>query len=262
MNWGPFDMANRQVCVTGGGGHLGSSMAMALAEAGATVWIMGRDMATLARAAAHAEGSRGYIIPIQGDVTSDEDVKHVIERIVNEKGQIDGWVNNAYSGAGGRLLEYTREELETTTRSMADVMMATQQAAKAMISTSTDGVIVNVSSMYGLVSPYPDVYRDHKKWHNPPAYGAMKAGLIQFTRYAGVHLAKHGIRVNSITPGPFPSEHTQEDSLFVERLVERVPLARIGHPPEVAHAVLFLLSDASSYITGTNLAIDGGWTAW
>jgi gluconate 5-dehydrogenase len=116
--------------------------------------------------------------------------------------------------------------------------------------------------MYGSVSPQPEVYRDAPQFHNPPAYGAAKAALLQLTRYSACHLAAHGIRVNSVSPGPFPAPAVQANEAFVEELTARVPLGRIGQPGELVGAVVFLLSDAASYVTGANLPVDGGWTAW
>jgi gluconate 5-dehydrogenase len=137
--------------------------------------------------------------------------------------------------------------------------MASQAAAARM---ADGGAILNVASMYGLVSPQPDAYRAHPAFHNPPAYGAAKAGVIAFTRYAAVHLASRGIRVNAIAPGPFPSGAAADDATFVAELARRVPLGRIGTPDELGAAAVLLLSPGASYITGQTVAIDGGWTAW
>jgi len=126
----------------------------------------------------------------------------------------------------------------------------------------TEGSIVNISSMYGMVAPDPVMYEGTPFPPNPPNYGAGKAALIQLTRYAAVQLAEDNVRVNSISPGSFPDESVQEEDNFVERLEKRVPLGRIGQPKEVGNAVAFLVSPASSYITGHNLVVDGGWTVW
>src|SRR5690606_32601685 len=98
---------------------------------------------------------------------------------------------------------------------------------------------------------------------NPPDYGAAKAGLLQLTRYQAVAWAKRNIRVNAVVPGPFPKTFGQgANAEFVERLSQRVPLGRVGNPEEIAGSVVYLCSDAASYVTGTSLVVDGGWTAW
>lgn len=174
-----------------------------------------------------------------------------------------GWINNAYSGSGGRLLEVTREQAEMSIAGgLTNVLMATQRVAAHMVAAGTRGSIVNVSSMYGIVSPDPGVYTDYPSFHNPPAYGAAKAGMIQLSRYAACDLGAHGVRVNSLSPGPFPSPPVQAEEGFIRALDAKVPLGRIGRPEELGGAAVFLISDAASYVTGHNLVVDGGWTAW
>jgi NAD(P)-dependent dehydrogenase (short-subunit alcohol dehydrogenase family) len=99
--------------------------------------------------------------------------------------------------------------------------------------------------------------------NNPPHYGAAKAALLQYTRYAAVHLAPQGIRVNAISPGPFPPEAVQQrDPTFAAALTQKVPMGRLGKPEDMGGAVVFLASSASRFVTGANLPVDGGWTAW
>src|SRR5262249_52243604 len=122
--------------------------------------------------------------------------------------------------------------------------------------------VVNIASMYGVVSPRFALYPARQK-PNPPWYGPAKAGLIQLTRYLACELAPQRIRVNSVSPGAFPAPPvTQGDPEFVTRLESQIPLGRIGQPAELVGPILFLSSDAASYVTGTDLRVDGGWTAW
>lgn len=123
------------------------------------------------------------------------------------------------------------------------------------------GTILNIASMYGVVSPNPEIYGTSGQ-NNPANYGAGKAAIIQFTRYLACHYGRKGIRANSISPGPFPNDQTQLNKEFIAQLSNKTALGRIGLPDELKGAVLLLVSSAGSYITGQNLAVDGGWTAW
>jgi gluconate 5-dehydrogenase len=122
--------------------------------------------------------------------------------------------------------------------------------------------IINIASMYGHIAPRLDIYENNLHLQNPSGYGVLKAGIIQHTKYCAVNLGKFGIRVNSLSPGPFPGFAAQQNSVFIENLQRQSPLGRTGSPEELAGVVQFLLSNASSYITGTDIAVDGGWRSW
>jgi NAD(P)-dependent dehydrogenase (short-subunit alcohol dehydrogenase family) len=256
-----FALNGRALGVTGAGGHLGAAMTLALAQAGATVLAVGRTEAPLERVAAAAHEGPGEVLPFVADIRDASQMTAALDHLVAAAGPVRGWVNNAYSGGAATLLGALDEQAvkDTLDGGLAAVMCLTDQVAARM---SEGGAIVNVASMYGIVAPQPDAYREHAAFHNPPAYGAAKAGLIQFTRYAAVHLAKAGVRVNTVSPGACPSPAVQREAGFIEALEARIPLGRIGQPPEIAGAVHFLLSDASTYVTGHNLVVDGGWTSW
>ncbi|WP_269432470.1 SDR family oxidoreductase [Gordoniibacillus kamchatkensis] len=123
------------------------------------------------------------------------------------------------------------------------------------------GSIVNFASMYGIVSPDPAIYGDSGA-NNPANYGAGKAGVLQFTRYCAAHLASKRIRVNSITPGPFPNPAVQQNEPFLRELCRKTMAGRVGRAEDIVGPVLLLASDASAYMTGSNIVVDGGWTAW
>ena len=239
-------------------------MALAAAAAGATVVITGRTAASLEAVQADAErqGLAGRIVPVVADLASEADMELALARLEAEAGGVHGWVNNAYSGVSELLGALTREGVEATLEMGLAAVMVLMDRVAARMADAGGGSIVNIASMYGMVSPDPAAYAAHGRFHNPPAYGAAKAGLIQLTRYAAVHLASQGVRVNCVSPGPFPSPAVQAEPGFVEVLAERVPLGRIGQPDEIAPPVLFLLGAGASYITGHNLVVDGGWTIW
>ncbi len=142
--------------------------------------------------------------------------------------------------------------------------LTVQKIGKAMRSAKT-GSIINISTMYALVAPSPQLY-EGTKFLNPPGYSASKAALLSFTRYVASFWGMHGIRANAILPGPFSNTEdstanaVQNDDVFINRLKGRTCLNRIGQPHELAGALLFLASDASSYMTGQALVLDGGWT--
>lgn len=115
--------------------------------------------------------------------------------------------------------------------------------------------------MYGMVSPDPGIY-GNSGFNSPAYYGAGKAGVLQLTRYCAAHLAKKNIRVNSITPGPFPDFGKSPPKEFILKLQDKTMLKRIGKPREIVGALIFLSSDTSSYMTGSNVVVDGGWTSW
>lgn len=261
----PFNLTGRGVVVTGGGGHLGQAMALALAARGAAVLVCGRTagpLQTLAETASKRQ-VEGRIVPYCADISDDEQVRAVLHRLHEEAGRVDGWVNNAFAADPEQLGHMSRGKLsEALNRGLADAMMATQHVAERML-VNGGGSIVNVASVYGVVSPQPALYGGgYERFHNPPAYGAAKAGLIQFTRYAACHFGHGKVRVNALSPGPFPSPAVQEEDGFVAELEARVPIRRVGEPWELGGPLVFLMSEASSFVTGHNLIVDGGWTAW
>ena len=145
--------------------------------------------------------------------------------------------------------------------SLSGAFVLSREAGRVMAAQGS-GSIIQFSSMYGKVSPDPRIYAPDYNV-NPIDYGAAKAGILQMVRYQAVMLAPFGVRVNSVVPGPFPDPAGQGgDAKFVKKLSDKVPMARIGDAEEIVGAVVFLTSDAASFITGTEIVVDGGCTAW
>jgi len=235
-------------------------MSATLAELGATVVVASRDVTactTLAEAVEKEFGAR--CVGAELDVTRAESIDACVGGVLSEFGRLDVLVNSAWSGEKNSLESITEEawlyDLEV---SLTGTFRLVKRSLPAL--RTSRGVILTVASMYGHVAPDPRLY-EGTTHTNPPSYGAAKAGVIQFTRYLASFLAQDGIRVNCISPGAVPHEPTrQEFPDFVNRLVERTPIGRLGEPRDLKGVVALLCSDAGSFITGQNICVDGGWT--
>lgn len=261
-----FSLDGRVALVTGATGYLGHSISHILAEAGAHVIINGRsDKTTRLMDEMKSRGLKASAAIF--DVTDHKAAAMAINRIETERGRLDILINNAYLGKTGTFETATDEDFCSAYEIAVTAAFGLVQHAKPLLEKAAGinpggASVINIASMYGTVSPDPAIYGE-SGMNNPPFYGPAKAGLIQLTRYLACHLAGSKIRVNSISPGPFPfQEITEKNLVFFKELCRRNPLGRIGEPDELRGPVLLLASDAGSYITGINLPVDGGWTAW
>jgi NAD(P)-dependent dehydrogenase (short-subunit alcohol dehydrogenase family) len=257
-----FDLKGRVALVIGGTGYLGSAMSEALAEAGAKVAIGSRSQeradAALKRLCGGADTNLGLIC----DALDEDCIRRCVDQVTEHFGRLDVLVTSVVGGTPAGIDNATYHDLEESlTVNLIAPFVASQQAAVHM-RTLGGGSIIHIGSMYGLVSSYPVIYEGVDN-SSPPAYHAAKGGLIHLTRYQAIYWAKDKIRVNCISPGPFPRpiQHAGRAE-FLQRLGARVPLGRTGVNWEIKGAVVFLASEASSFITGHNLVVDGGWTAW
>jgi NAD(P)-dependent dehydrogenase (short-subunit alcohol dehydrogenase family) len=258
------------VIVTGGAGLLGSEYVVALSNAGAHAIVADCDRDGAERAAAGASGARA--MAIETDVSVADSVGDMVERVMAEFGRIDGLVNNAAldpkfdtANAGRHLDSFEQFPLEAWERSIAvgltGAFLCTQAVAPTLLARGT-GSVVNICSIYGLVGPDQRLYQtdgDDTFPVKPVAYSVTKSALVGFTRYLAAYWGGFGIRVNTLTLGGVWHEH---DEGFVRRYSARTPLGRMARRDEYNGALLFMLSEASSYMTGANVVVDGGWTAW
>lgn len=257
-----FSLKGSNAIITGGTSPLGFAMAEGLAEAGARVVIAGRDEGKCREYAKKLSDITGVkTAGLKIDISSSEMIESCFETACKEIGCPDILVNNASFSAQGSLETMTDKEWQQGIDGTINGVFRCTGAVIRYMKKNKSSSIINIASMYGLVSPDPSIY-GNSGFNNPSAYGAGKAAVIQFTRYCAVHLAGYGIRVNSITPGPFPGAAARENEDFMAALGQKVPLGRTGEPHELKGAVVFLSSRASGYVTGHNLVVDGGWTAW
>lgn len=247
--------------VTGGAGHLGKAMTEALAEAGARVYVMARNKETFI-----SDGfASANISFIKGDILRSDIIKDCFQRVYNESGRIDILINNAVSiNGGGCLPEQITDEMwaETSEGVLAGAFKCIREVVPYMEKNGY-GKIINIGSMYGVVSPDLSMYEGVcSPYLNPVHYGALKAAVIQMTKYFGTYLIGKNINVNAISPGTYPSKKIQGNKEFVRRLSRKNPAMRIGQPDDLKGVVLLLASHASDYIVGQNIIVDGGWTIW
>jgi NAD(P)-dependent dehydrogenase (short-subunit alcohol dehydrogenase family) len=257
-----FDLSGRVVVVAGGAGYLASESCRALARQGATVVIADLNEERLATAveSIRAEVPGARVKGVQFDAGEETAIRALTDSTLQDFGRLDGWVVATFFSIGKRVEDLTAEEFDKANHlNITSTFLMARMAAESM---SAGGSVVLFGSMYGLVSPVPQVYQP-PMIPNPIEYGANKAGIIQMARYLAAHYGPRKIRVNAVAPGPFPTPQVDEKNpAFISRLAERTMLGRIGRQDEIAGTVVYLLSDASTYVTGHCLRVDGGWTAW
>jgi gluconate 5-dehydrogenase len=255
-----MSLRGRTAFITGATGHLGSAMAAALAEAGASVVVSSRTIESASAVAASlprvGEASHHAVAL---DHTDEASARAGFEAAVARAGRIDVLVNNGHEPLAADWTTVTAEQFNRQLANVTGYFVLARLLRAHAVARRAAASVIMVGSMYGLVGSYPDAYEDAGA-ASPVAYHALKGGVMQMTRHLAVYWARDGVRVNCLSPGPFPS-HKATPAL-VERLTDKSPMKRMGRPEELKGAVVFLASDASSYMTGQNLVIDGGWTAW
>ncbi len=254
-----FDLSGRVAVVTGGLGQLGSVYVRGLTERGMKVAVF--DVAA-------AEGEPGHY---RVDVTDRASIEAAAEHLIEEWGVPHLLVNNAALDSPPDAPPEEVGPFETYPESSFDEVMDVNvkgtflccQVIGAAMAREGRGSIVNVSSIYGLLSPQQDVYdfrrADGETFFKPVAYSVSKSAILNLTRYLATYWAKSGVRVNTVTLAGVSND---QPAGFLEAYAARVPLGRMAEANECLGAVVFLASDASSYVTGANVVVDGGWTAW
>lgn len=260
-----FSMEGKTVVFTGGCGNLGKVMVKALLDYGANVAVPNRTDKFDESYDAYKQAGKLVVIP--ADLKSTEETKNAFQKAEEIFGKIDVLVNCAAygGGAGGKSSEFRVDKIddatwnETVDGTLGVVFRCTREIIP-FFDKQGGGNIINIGSMYGLIAPDYEIYGDLPG--NPPAYGAGKAGVLQFTRCCASFFAQRNIRINSITPGAFPNITPASDRAFISRLSNKAMMKRTGKPEELNGALLLLASDASSFMTGTNIVVDGGMTTW
>jgi len=267
-----FDMTGKTAIITGAAGLLGKQFCLALAQAGANVVMADLEKKPVLENEVEFREMGLNALALEVDVSDPDSTKAMVERALTVFGSVDVLVNSAaldpkFDSAGVSAqganafesfsLDAWRQALDVN---LTGMFLSSQAAVVPMLKQG-QGVIVNICSMYGLVGPDQRLYErpDGTRQFKPVYYSTTKAGVLGFTRYLATYYAGKNIRVNALTPGGVFNDH---DEVFTTQYSARTVLGRMANLDEMNGAMLFLCSDASSYMTGSNLVVDGGWIAW
>lgn len=270
MNW--FDLTGKTAIVTGGGGILGRGFCTALAAFGARTAIV--DLAEAAAEATADQIRRQYpdaeLLTVPCDVSDPASVSEMVARVLERFGELHILHNNAASKSSNLASffapfeDYSLDQWrEIMSVNMDGMFLVAQAVGREMVGRGSGGSIVQTASIYGVVAPDQRIYEGSeylgRQINTPAVYSASKAGVIGLTRYLAAYWGKQGIRVNTLTPGGVESG---QNETFTKRYSDRVPLGRMARMDEMQAALVFLASDASSYVTGQNIIVDGGLSCW
>lgn len=253
-----MQLQDKIVLITGAAGQLGRQYCRAFASEGAKVIVSDMSKEDCQKIV-NELGENVSHLAIALDVSDEQSVDSAFLEIKKYFGKLDVLVNNAGVAVFGSFENRTFDDFMKVLRVNAGgTFLCTKAASKLMRESNTKGAIINIGSIYGVVSSDPRIYTDSPRY-NSEVYSASKAAIIQMTKYFAVHLAPFKIRVNCISPGGVFNEQSDE---FVKNYSNRTPLGRMAKETELAATAVFLASDGASYITGQNILVDGGWTAW
>jgi NAD(P)-dependent dehydrogenase (short-subunit alcohol dehydrogenase family) len=266
-----FQLDNRKIIVAGGGGQIGFPICHALAEAGASVIIADLDVAMVEEKLKTVKNSavREKMHVLELDVSGQAAVKEFYGAYKKKFGGLYGLINCFHYKGNSRKLDtnssffsdfenYPFEAWEKVHSVNLDGTFLMSQAAVLLMRENGGGVILNFSSTYGIASPNPSIYGT-SGINSPCSYASSKAAILNFTRYLATHLSDYKIRANTLSPGGVENNQSQE---FMENYKRLTPMKRMATPEDYIGPAVFLMSDASGYMTGANLVVDGGWTAW
>ncbi|MFV9549498.1 SDR family oxidoreductase [Algibacter sp. PT7-4] len=250
------DIKEKVVFITGGYGHLGAAMCEVLLDYGAIVYVGGRSKEKFNSKFKTIKNA--HFIEI--DVSTKNSIEKAFENVFKNEQRLDVLINNAHFGATAHPELLTSDQWRVGIEGGLNQYFDVIKTSIPYLKKAKNAKIINIASMYGVVVPDLNIYDGQEELLNPSNYGTAKAAVIHLTKYYAMYLAKYNINVNAISPGPFPSVEVQKNKTFVKKLEDKTKLKRIGEPKDLKGLILLLSSNSSSYITGQNIIIDGGWT--
>lgn len=264
-----FSLKNKVAIVTGALGLIGKNHCKALSEAGANVVVCDLDE-TKCKNFASTLSTKSIGVGV--NITDKLSVENLRDKTLNEFGRIDVLINNAAINdmfenpqAAAEQSMFENYPIEMWQKSLDVNVTGTflcSQIIGTVMAKACKGSIINVASTYGMVGPDQSIYKKpdgSQSFYKSPAYPATKGAIINFTRFLAAYWGRKGVRVNTLTPG---GVENNQDEYFINNYSAKTPLGRMAYPTDYKGAIIFLSSDASDYMTGANLVVDGGWTAW
>lgn len=269
MNKKIFDLSNQVIVLTGSAGRLGTNFAHILADAGANLVLIDIDKEKNEKLEkALLKKFKIKILCSNTDITEKKELGDLAKQVIKKFGKINGLVNNAFYSPRSNIEKSAKkfEEYETEiwndviSVNLTGVFLSSQTFGKIMVKQKTGGVIVNISSIYGINGADQRIY-GNSKLNSPPSYAATKGAIVNFTKYLAAYWNRKNIRVNTMTLGGV-EDKSYMDKKFIKNYSNKTMIGRMARNDEYDGALLFLLSNASSYMNGANLVLDGGWSAW
>jgi len=264
-----FDLTSKTIILTGSAGRLGKNFAHIISDAGANVILVDiNDTENKKLEKTIIQKYKTKPLACNFNISKKEDVSKLKEQIIKKYGKIDGLVNNAFFSprsdvkrSAMKFEEYPSDLWhDVISINLTGVFLCCQEIGKIMVKQKTGGSIVNISSIYGINGADQRIY-GKSQLNSPPSYAVTKGGIVNFTKYLAAYWNRKNIRVNTMTLGGV-LDKSYMDKKFIKNYSYKTMLGRMANNDEYNGALLFLLSNASSYMTGANLVLDGGWSAW
>lgn len=254
-----FSLKGKVALLTGGAGMYGRQIADALSEAGATTYLASRNLAELQKVAAELRAAGGDVTALQFDLDDEASINKLVETIMSRSGRLDVLVNNAVTRCACASWDQPMETFDESLRINASALFCLTRLAADEMKKTGGGSVINIGSYMGLLGPNPLNYVGTDMMKTPsPIYFFEKGGMVNFTRFAASVLGSFGIRVNAIHPGGLTGN---QPAAFVKNYSANTMLGRLANATDLKGVIVFLASEASAYLTGTNIPVDGGYTA-
>ena len=255
-----FSLSKKSIVVFGGAGYIGRALVKAILSCKARILVADQNVDVFETADWKDIKNNPDFKCMRCDVSKAEDIRKTYDACIKNFGNFNAMVNLVAYGKFDDISRQSDEDMAYSFDGVAGHVLRTIREVIPFFK-KEGGVIVTTASMYGIVSPDYRIYGDSGQ-NNPVVYGMGKAAVISLTRYAAAHLAPMNIRVNCVSPGPVPDPSKNPPREFMEQLAGKTMLGRVGKPDDIAGAFVYLLSDASSFVAGECISVDGGWTKW